>query len=121
VFVFTGALSDADLRLAYRSADLMAFPSRYEAFGIVMIEAMAAGLPVVATNASAIPCVVAHGETGLLFAAEDARDLAAHLVTLLRDPVLRARMGRTAAEHVTAQYSPAQQIHRLEAIYQSLV
>jgi glycosyltransferase involved in cell wall biosynthesis len=121
VFVFTEALSDADLRLAYRSADLMAFPSRYEAFGIVMIEAMAAGLPVVATNASAIPCVVDHGETGLLFAAEDARDLAAHLVTLLRDPVLRARMGRTAAQHVAAQYSPAQQIHRLEAIYQSLV
>lgn len=121
VFVFTGALNAADLRRAYRSADLMAFPSRYEAFGIVMIEAMAAGVPVVATNASAIPCVVDHGATGLLFAPEDAGELAAHLVTLLRDPALRARMGRTAAAHVAAEYSPAQQIRRLEAIYQSLV
>jgi glycosyltransferase involved in cell wall biosynthesis len=121
MFVFTGALSTADLRRAYRSADLMAFPSRYEAFGIVMIEAMAAGLPVVATNASAIPCVVDHGATGLLFAPEDAGELAGHLVTLLRDPALRAQMGRTAVQHVAAEYSPAQQIHRLEAIYQSLI
>jgi glycosyltransferase involved in cell wall biosynthesis len=64
---------------------------------------------------------VDHGATGLLFAPEDAGELAAHLVTLLRDPALRAQMGRTAAAHVAAEYSPAQQIRRLEAIYQSLV
>ncbi len=118
--VFTGNLPRTAVLTAYRSADLMAFPSRYETFGIVLIEAMAAGLPVVATRTAAIPDVVEHERTGLLSAPDDAAALAAHLLYLLRDAGRRALMGTTAAAHVAAHYSRAQQVRRAEAIYRSV-
>ena len=118
--IFTGDLPRPSVLAAYRSADLLGFPSRYEAFGIVLIEAMAAGLPVVATRAAAIPYVVEHGRTGLLGAVEDTDALAAGLLQLLRDPALRMTMGATAARHVAAHYSRAAQVRRAEAIYRSV-
>ncbi|MDQ2805872.1 MAG: glycosyltransferase family 4 protein [Chloroflexota bacterium] len=119
--IFTGDLPRCDVLAAYRSADLLGFPSRYEAFGIVLIEAMAAGLPVVATRTAAIPYVVEHGHTGLLSAPEDTDALAAGLLQLLRDPALRATMGATAARHAATQYSRAAQVQQAEAIYRSVM
>lgn len=96
-----GAIPDDDeVKAWYYRADLFCLPSVQEGFGIVFLEAMAAGLPVVATTAAAIPEVVPHGEAGLLAPPGDVPALAAALTTLLADPALRQRYGAFGREYV---------------------
>jgi glycosyltransferase involved in cell wall biosynthesis len=74
------------------------FPSIYEAFGIVLLEAMACGKPVVASNVGGIPFVVEEGKTGLLFESGNVEDLADKIVTILKDEELREKMGEAGRE-----------------------
>lgn len=99
--VFLGAVRDPS-RLArlYLEADLFCLPSRQEGFGIVFLEAMAAGLPIVAARAAATPEVVRHGEFGLLFSPGNAGELRARLATLLSDADLRHEFSRAARQRV---------------------
>lgn len=88
-----GALPDDDeVRSWYGRASLFCLPSEQEGFGIVFLEAMASGLPVVSTTAAAIPEVVPHGEAGLLVPPRDPHALAEALLQLLQNPALRARL-----------------------------
>lgn len=98
--VFTGALPDEQLELLYRRADVFCLPSVQEGFGIVFLEAMACGLPVVATSAAAIPEVVPHGQAGLLFPPGDVAALAQALIDLLDEPDRRAAYGAFGQEYV---------------------
>ncbi|MEK6711775.1 MAG: glycosyltransferase family 4 protein [Nitrospinota bacterium] len=82
-----------DVRREYLAADVFCLPSLQEGFGIVFLEAMAAGLPIVAVRAGAAPEVVPEGEVGLLAPPGDVPALAAALVRLLRDGPLRGRFG----------------------------
>ena len=70
----------------------------------VLVEAMACGVPVVATAAGGVPELVRHGENGLLAAPHDITAVAGHLATLLADPELRRRLGAAARRHVAAAY-----------------
>src|SRR6202043_2015746 len=74
-------------------ADVFAHTSRWEGFGIVLLEAMLAGLPVVATRVSAVPEIVDDGRTGLLVAAGDAEAVATALTELLDDELRRSTLG----------------------------
>jgi glycogen(starch) synthase len=80
------------------SLDLLVLPSAYEEMGSVLVEAMVAGLPVVASDVGGIPEVVLHGETGLLVPPGDVPALTAALDRLVADPVLRARLAQGALE-----------------------
>ncbi|MGH3589067.1 MAG: glycosyltransferase family 4 protein, partial [Pseudonocardia sp.] len=91
---FTGRLSDADLAALLRSADAVVLPSRYEPFGIVALEAAAAGAPLVASTAGGLGEVVVDGETGLSFAPGDVTGLAAAAREALADPATAARRAR---------------------------
>lgn len=85
----------------YHRADVFVLPTYSEPFGWVFVEAMAAGLPVIATRISAIPEIVSHGETGLLIQPGDRPALAQALQTLIDQPELGTAMGtagRTIAE-----------------------
>ena len=91
---FHGSIpEDQDVRRAYFAAHVFCLPSRQEGFGIVFVEAMAAGLPVVAARAGAVPEVVAEGETGLLVPPQTPRALAEALIRILSEPETRKRMG----------------------------
>ncbi len=85
--------------------DVLAVPSRAEPFGLVLLEALVRGVPVVATRAGGIPEIVRHGVEGLLVPPGDARALAAALQALLADPQERTRMGRAGRERVASAFS----------------
>ena len=90
---------DAELRALYGRCAVFLFPSRYEGFGLPVLEAMACGAPVVASNASSIPEVA--GGAALLFAPDDSAGMADAAHLLLTDPELRARMSRLGAERAS--------------------
>ena len=88
-------------------ADVFAHTSRWEGFGIVLLEAMLARLPVVATRVSAVPEVVAAGQTGLLAEAGDVAGVAAALATLLGDPTTARTFGEAGYARARARFSVA--------------
>ena len=87
---FTGELpTDDEVRKEFFKADVFALPSLQEGFGLVFLEAMAAGLPIVAAHAAAVPEVVPDGEAGILVPPGDVDALAEALIRLLKDEKLR--------------------------------
>lgn len=99
--VFLGEVpGDEEVRREYLGADVFCLPSLQEGFGIAFLEAMAAGLPIVAARAGAVPEVAAEGEAALLAPPGDAAALAGALVRLLKDAELRARLGEGGRRRV---------------------
>lgn len=90
----------AAVRAEYARAHVFCLPSLQEGFGIVFLEAMAAGLPVVGSNAAAIPEVVPHGSAGFLVDPRDSGAIADALLMILRDSDLRGRLGRFGRAYV---------------------
>lgn len=102
---FAGRVSDADLHAYLHGADLFVMPSRKEGFGIVFVEAMAHGVPVIAGAHAGSPEVVPHGETGLLVRNDDREGLVDAIGRLLADPALRRRMGEAGRRRVATVYA----------------
>src|SRR5690606_38963996 len=90
---FVGAQSQETLPYFYSAADVLAMPSHYESFGLVALEAMASGIPVIASNVGGLSYTVQHGKTGLLVPPRDPDCLAAALEHALANPGLRTRLG----------------------------
>jgi phosphatidylinositol alpha-mannosyltransferase len=92
--VFLGRVSDAEKAQLFRTADIYVSPATGgESFGIVLLEAMAAGTPIVASDIHGYKGVVRRGREGLLVPPRDSKGLAEAIMRLLDDPVLRAQMG----------------------------
>ncbi|HLW78077.1 MAG TPA: glycosyltransferase family 4 protein [Terriglobia bacterium] len=102
---FVGSVSDAELRDWYRKADVFVMPSRQEGFGIVFLEAMAFGVPVIGGAVGGTPDIISDGVTGYLVEYGDTGALADRLVRLLGDPEQRRRMSVAAREHVAKNYT----------------
>jgi glycosyltransferase involved in cell wall biosynthesis len=113
-----GKLSDRELVGAYQHADIFVHTSYYEAFGIVLAEAMAAGLPVVARNTSAIPYVVPHDQAGLLFLTHD--ELVQSIITLHTTDGLKKRFGAYGKQYVYQNFTWDTSIKKLLALYEEL-
>lgn len=101
---FVGSKPQETLPLYYSAADITVMPSHYESFGMVAVEAMASGTPVIASKVGGLSYTVKDGETGFLVTEENHFALAEKVYELLKNPDLRARMGEAAAEHAQ-QYS----------------
>ncbi len=94
---FVGFVSEEDLPRYYRACDVFCAPSiGFESFGLVLLEAMAAGRPIVASDTAGYRTVVQNGDEGLLIPPGNEGASATALISLLRDPVLRQRMGERA-------------------------
>lgn len=115
---FTGFVSAADLPRYYQSCDIYCAPSTGgESFGIVLLEAMAAGTPVLAGRITGYASVLNHGREGFLVEPKSPAALATGVVRLLSDPALRARMGE-AGKRTAAQYDWPIVTSRLLALYE---
>lgn len=101
----------------YRDADVFCLPSWWEAMPLSILEAMATGLPVVATAVGDVPSVVRPGRTGLLVAPRDAAGLAAALEELLTDGDKRAAWGKNARTLVEERHSEAVTVDALGRLY----
>ena len=101
---FLGFINRNELMNLYANADLFVLPSRRESFGMVLIEAMASGLPVVSTKVGAIPEVVRDGETGILVNPDSPRELAEAICTLLDDYERMKSMGSCGRELVLKNF-----------------
>ncbi len=112
---FAGALPAADLARVYAGCDLYVWPAVGEAYGMALLEAQAAGLPVVAGNERGVPDVVRDGETGLLTPPGDMAAFAGAIAGLLGDDDRRRAMGRAAAAFVRGERTVAAAAARLDA------
>ncbi len=96
-------------------------PSRKETFGLVLIEAMSFGLPVIATDAGGVPEIVIDGQTGILVPPEDAAALRKAIQRLLKDDELRRGMGTRGRERVVQRYQLDDHMARLVEIFQQAI
>jgi glycosyltransferase involved in cell wall biosynthesis len=95
-----GALAHGEVARVMAACDLLVLPSRYEGFARVLMEAAAAGLPIVTTDVSGSDDAVRHGETGLIVPVGDAGSLQRAIEGLLADPAAAAEMGRRGRAHL---------------------
>jgi glycosyltransferase involved in cell wall biosynthesis len=111
-----------DIGTLFAAADAVAVPStRQEPFGLVALEAAAAGLPVVAAAHGGLPEIIRHEETGLLVEPNDPAALAAALRRLADDRDAAAAMGAAAAVDVTARFRPGATVAAVETLYDELL
>ena len=111
-----------ELEPIYADLDLVVLSSLNEGTPVSLIEAMAAGLPVVATKVGGVSDLVEHGKTGLLVPPKDPKAFSGAMKALLGDPDNRGReMGRLARETVYPTYSDAALIDRMDHLYSSML
>lgn len=119
VVTFAGYRKDIPEVMA--ALDIFAFPSHAESFGVVLIEAMAMGRPVVSTNCDGVLDVVVDGQTGIYVHPRNAAELATALARLIEDRELRDRMGRAGRERVEQLFDQRKQMNTIEEVYYSLL
>jgi glycosyltransferase involved in cell wall biosynthesis len=120
---FTGALTPALVRSHYERARVLLMPAitdwkgEQEGFGMVIVEAMAYGVPVVASRSGGIPDIIRDGENGLLVPEADGAALAAAVGRLLDDPALAHRLGEAGRTEARDRFSPRGIAARFDAVY----
>lgn len=120
---FTGLIDDAELERRFAGADLFVLPAvtdskgDVEGLGVVLIEALLHGVPVIASDSGGIGDIVRDGETGLLVVSDDPPALAAAILRLLEDRPAAARLAEAGRAHVTENFSWERIIHQLSAVY----
>jgi glycosyltransferase involved in cell wall biosynthesis len=120
---FVGAIPPADVGRWYRRAAVLLFPTvtdwkgEQEGFGMVLVEAMHAGVPIVASRSGGIPDVILDHETGRLVPERDVGAIADAVAGLVADPDLRARLTRAALDDVQRRFAPTAIAERFESVY----
>jgi glycosyltransferase involved in cell wall biosynthesis len=102
----------------YRRADVTVLPAVDEGFGLTLVEAQLCGCPVIGANSGGITDIIADGQTGLLFAPDDAEDLASALQQVLTDDALRIRLARDGRQSAIANFSSRAIVDRFLEWYQ---
>jgi glycosyltransferase involved in cell wall biosynthesis len=120
-FKFLGNLNEHELAAIYGCADAFVLPSTQEGQGIVLLEAQAAAVPVVAFNVGGVSEAVRNGETGFLVKASSSVELAGALLRLLSNRGLREKMGKSGRKFVTANFTWDICAERMLKVYQEVL
>ena len=115
------ATDDELLLSAYPACDVFVLPSEYEAFGLVLLEAMSCEKPCVATNVGGVPEVVEDGKTGLLVEYGNPVALASAIIKLLGDEEKRRSMGMAGRKRVIENFTWPKIVDKIEGVYRELV
>jgi glycosyltransferase involved in cell wall biosynthesis len=118
---FFGYMATPDVSAIMRGIDIFAFPTFGEGFGLVLLEAMAWGKPVVASQVMAIPEIVLHEETGLLVPQGDAMSLAQALLRLMQDPTLCHTLGMAGQKRVEREFTVERMVQQTVCVYDRLL
>ncbi|RMF60897.1 MAG: glycosyltransferase family 1 protein [Calditrichaeota bacterium] len=119
---FTGQVEIAEVSKYFRAADCLLFPSRTEGFGIVTIEAMACGLPVIATRIEGVTeDIITHNQDGLILKRREPGELAAAILSLQKDSELYTRLSKNAVAKVQRSYTLSSVAGQHAALYRELV
>ena len=116
-----GCIAYENMPELYRDMDILLFPTVREGFGLAAVEAMACGLPVVATNSSALPEVVIHNQGGFLCPLGDVEAFANAVQTLADNPQLRQQMGRFNRTRVEEYFTLGQMISKYHNLFLSCI
>lgn len=119
LITFLGARDQEALQFYYAAADCLVMPSHYESFGMVALEAMACGTPVIASDVGGLSQLVRHNHTGLRVPSRDPQALANAARALLSDEARRRTMGHRAA-CVAEEYSWARIVDKLATVYEEI-
>jgi len=118
---FLGSVDHTDLPKVYAACDIFVLHTLYEAFGIVLVEAMASCKPVVSTNVGGVPEIVQNGKTGLLVPPRNSNLLAKAILLLASDEILRRTMGKEGRKIVEKRYDWSVIVERYLDLYSSIV
>ncbi|GAW92351.1 glycosyltransferase [Calderihabitans maritimus] len=118
---FLGPKSHEELPNYYNAADVCVVPSYYESFGLVAVEAMACGCPVIASRVGGLRYTVREGKTGLLVPPRSPEALAKAVARILLDDILRKRMARQAATYVSGKFNWNAVAKRVNNLYQEVI
>lgn len=118
---FRGAVSEQELYQHYADCDIFCAPSRYESFGLVLIEAMMFGKPVVACEAGGMVEIARHGENGLLGPSGNVESLMTHLRRLIENGSLRRQYGERSRELYEERFSANRMVDSMLEAYQAFV
>lgn len=120
IVTFLGAKDQEVLPNYYAAAEMVVMPSHYESFGLVALEAMAMGIPVIASEVGGLAFLVKDGDNGFLVPSRDPEALAERIYTLLMDPACRRRIGANAREYAQG-YAWPRIAERLLGLYDKLL
>lgn len=117
--IFLGQRSDVNQIL--KAFDIFVFPSLTEGLPLVVIEAMATGLPIVASHVGGIPELVVNGETGFLVSPTSKEEIKETIIKLLNNPKLRKEMGQIARKRFETHFSLPQMVQKYIEVYEEVV
>lgn len=118
---FKGRVNDEAKRNFFKVCDVFVFPSLLEGFGLVLLEAMAAGKPIVSSNIGEIPILLKDGENGRLVGPNDFEELAHALAFFLKNPEEAVKAGRRNLQYVSENFHWKETAKRTEEVYNDLL
>lgn len=119
--MFRGRVSQEEVASYMEESVALILPSRYDAFGLVLAEALATGTPVIASRVGGIPYVVENGKTGFLFETGDADVLAEKMMLLLQDRDLRRLMGQRGKQEAMQRFHPDVVARKTMEVYEKVI
>jgi glycosyltransferase involved in cell wall biosynthesis len=117
---FLGPINHEDLPNVYSMADVFVTASTIETEGLVILEAMACGLPIIGVNMLAVPHIVKHGKNGFVAHPYDKKEIASYMEILLKNKELREKFGRNSLE-IVKKFSLEKTIDQMEKVYKLLI
>lgn len=118
---FLGTISEEEKLALLGASDVLPFPSRYEGFGLPLLEGMAAGTPVISTDIPVVNEIVQHGVNGLLIPYDDTAALAQAMIDIISTPALRERLVAGGHASIAARFDPAQLAGQVVQSYRQLL